>query len=372
MDFISVIIFLGIAQGILFGILLLTIERGNRKANRLFGILMIIFAISIVGFELTRLNLYSSFPFLVGVPTTVIPLFGPLFLYYVKFLTLKDFNIRKREMLHFLPFIILCLYRLPLWIKGSEEKMLILNDKSFHNESFIIIAILTLHIFVYVFLIKRETLKYVERIKNELSSIDKMNLKWIYIGMNSFLIVFSVLAIFLIMEALGIKGAEYFQVVIPIMVSFTILFMGYWSLKQPIVFPVEEENSKIKKYEKSSLTEERAGDKLNQLLELMENEKVFMRSDLTLQKLANMLSISPHHLSQILNDRINQNFFDFINSYRIEEAKRLLSSQEGELLTILAIAEEVGFNSKSAFNNAFKKNTGLTPTQFKDSIKISV
>ena len=78
-----------------------------------------------------------------------------------------------------------------------------------------------------------------------------------------------------------------------------------------------------------------------------------------------MLSVPQHHLSQILNEKLNQNFFDFVNNYRIQEAKKLLVSPDGGLLTILAIAEEVGFNSKSAFNNAFKKVTNTTPSEFR-------
>jgi len=100
----------------------------------------------------------------------------------------------------------------------------------------------------------------------------------------------------------------------------------------------------------------------------MTEEKPYFEGDLTLQKLADRLSISPHHLSQIINDKIGQNFFDFINSYRIEEAKKLLLDPRGELLTILAISEETGFNSKSSFNNAFKKYTGQTPSQFKQEM----
>ena len=79
------------------------------------------------------------------------------------------------------------------------------------------------------------------------------------------------------------------------------------------------------------------------------------------------MSISSHHLSQILNERIRQNFFDFVNSYRIEEAKRKLVEPATKHYSILGIAEEVGFNSKSAFNNAFKKHTNMTPTEFKNA-----
>jgi len=153
-----------------------------------------------------------------------------------------------------------------------------------------------------------------------------------------------------------------------VLVSIIIVGLGFWGLQQPIIFPPEKETPKNKKYEKSSLTDERADEHSEELLLIMTEEKPYFEGDLTLQKLADRLSISPHHLSQIINDKIGQNFFDFINSYRIEEAKKLLLDPRGELLTILAISEETGFNSKSSFNNAFKKYTGQTPSQFKQEM----
>jgi AraC-like DNA-binding protein len=97
----------------------------------------------------------------------------------------------------------------------------------------------------------------------------------------------------------------------------------------------------------------------------METEKPYTDGDLTLQKLARKLLISPHHLSQTLNERLRQNFFDFVNSYRIEEAKRRLVDPAKKHYSILGIAEEVGFNSKSAFNVAFKKHANMTPSEFR-------
>ena len=97
----------------------------------------------------------------------------------------------------------------------------------------------------------------------------------------------------------------------------------------------------------------------------MESEKPHLDSDLTLPKLADHLQIPPHHLSQIINESLKQNFFDFVNGYRVEEAKQLLLDPEKSSFTVLAIAEEAGFNSKTVFNTAFKKGTGKTPSAFR-------
>jgi AraC-like DNA-binding protein len=100
----------------------------------------------------------------------------------------------------------------------------------------------------------------------------------------------------------------------------------------------------------------------------MKEERPYIESNLTLQKLAKALAMPPHHLSQIINEQLNQNFFDFINYHRIEEAKRMLIDPARKHYSILAISEEVGFNSKSAFNAAFKKHTDMTPSEFRKVI----
>ena len=119
------------------------------------------------------------------------------------------------------------------------------------------------------------------------------------------------------------------------------------------------------KYEKSGLTADRAKQYLERLLLLMENDHPYRDSDLTLNQLAEMLSISPHHLSEIINSKLHQNFFDFVNRYRVEEVKKDLENPDKAHLTVLAIAFDAGFNSKSSFNSIFKRFTNLTPSEYR-------
>jgi AraC-like DNA-binding protein len=122
---------------------------------------------------------------------------------------------------------------------------------------------------------------------------------------------------------------------------------------------------KTKKYKTSALDAERADEILPKLLVLMEKEKIYLNADLTLKKLSERLMIHYNHLSQIINEKLQFSFNDFVNKYRIEEAKKkLLDPAEGKK-TVLEIAYDTGFYSKSVFNTAFKKFTGMTPSQFK-------
>jgi AraC-like DNA-binding protein len=123
------------------------------------------------------------------------------------------------------------------------------------------------------------------------------------------------------------------------------------------------------RYENSTLSQDKASIYLQKLVNSMQQDKLYLHPDLSLQMLAEQLNIPPHYLSQVINEQLGQNFFDFINSHRIEEVKRRLLDSQYQHLTILAIAFDSGFNSKSAFNVAFKNHTGLTPTQYRTQHK---
>jgi len=121
------------------------------------------------------------------------------------------------------------------------------------------------------------------------------------------------------------------------------------------------------KYEYSKLTSDELTAYGEKLLEYLERKKPYLDNDLKLQDIADTMGLPSYHLSQIINTQLNRNFYDLINSYRIEEAKRQLSDPDKHDLKILAIAFEAGFNSKSAFNVAFKKYTNITPSRYRQS-----
>ena len=125
------------------------------------------------------------------------------------------------------------------------------------------------------------------------------------------------------------------------------------------------ENTDIRKYRKSSLSDDKSYKILKQLLHVMRTDRPFLDPELTLPELSNRLSVSTNHLSQVLNGTLRKNYFDFVNEYRTREAGRLLFSPESSHLSIIGIAMEAGFNSKNAFYSAFKKHTGMTPSQFR-------
>ena len=96
----------------------------------------------------------------------------------------------------------------------------------------------------------------------------------------------------------------------------------------------------------------------------MEQEKLYRETDLTLQNLADKIQLPSYQVSQAINEGMKMNFYDLVNGYRVEEAKRLLLDEKNKNFTILSVGFEAGFNSKTTFNTVFKKFTGLTPTEF--------
>ncbi len=150
----------------------------------------------------------------------------------------------------------------------------------------------------------------------------------------------------------------------PIVISAALYGLGYYGYKFPELFrnvQVKEINSK---YEFSRLGEDEKDIYSSKLVRIMQHEKIYTDPGLNLQTLAGRLDISVQNLSQIINERFNQNFSEFVNSFRVEEAKRLLGDVDYRHLTIVAIANDAGFNSKSAFNTAFRKFTKQTPSEY--------
>jgi len=129
---------------------------------------------------------------------------------------------------------------------------------------------------------------------------------------------------------------------------------------------VKQENTV--KYQNSGLTDRQAAIYQQQLLHYMETHQPYLASKLTLVQLATQLDMSTHHLSQIMNEQLGKNFFEFINHYRVETIKEKLQNPKFTHYTLLGIALESGFNSKTSFNTVFKKITGMTPSQYQKSL----
>jgi AraC-like DNA-binding protein len=152
----------------------------------------------------------------------------------------------------------------------------------------------------------------------------------------------------------------------PLSITFILYFLGYISILKPgFLFIVWEKENNHSVYKKVHLSEQKSKEYLKKLLSVMEKEKLYTDPDLTLPMLADRVNISRNLLSYLLNSVLGINFYDFVNGFRIEAVKKLLTDTSLENESILNIAFHAGFNSKSAFNKIFKKHTNMSPSQYK-------
>jgi AraC-like DNA-binding protein len=166
------------------------------------------------------------------------------------------------------------------------------------------------------------------------------------------------------------------DMLIYISVSLFVAFIGFFGLRQGNIFMNPQNCILIEgltgdgqqRYSKSGLKEERADEIKQQLKELMDEKRLFLDENISLPQLADLINIHPNYLSQVINERYQKNFYDFINSYRVAEFKRIVAIEKNRNKTFYALALDCGFNSKASFNNSFKKLTGITPSEFVKSL----
>jgi AraC-like DNA-binding protein len=200
------------------------------------------------------------------------------------------------------------------------------------------------------------------------STIEKLKLRWIKKLSWSFIII-SILLIILNLIPITkittfIEAYSFFYAIIALL----IYLWGYFALNQPQIF-LAGKKLHYKKYKKSAFKKEDSTILKARLEAYLETEQPFLNPELSLQKLAKEIGFSVHHLSQLINEHYQMNFYKFVNSYRINWAKALLTDPERRQESILSIAFDSGFNSKTSFNRIFKEFVGTTPSKYKISSK---
>jgi len=369
-ELITAIILLGIVQGVFLGTGLLTIRRGNRRANRLLGLLMLLFSFSISHTVFYNTGLYYRYPHLIMLSYPVLFLFGPLLYFYVRLLMQPGYRFLRQAALNFIPFLLSIIGFVPFYILSGEQKLQIFRSglQQGFTSDLIVMPLQIIHLFIYLYIVNRLVDLHAQVVHNNFSALEKINLSWIRTFVFMFLGVFGIMAVMFLIAAAGHTQflTENAANIVALLVSVNIYGAGYMGLRQPEIFTgVDETENERKKYERSTLTPEQADQYLSKLPEFMKTEKPFLKTDLSVRELAGMCGIPAYHLSRIINERLHRNFFDFVNRYRVEEAVSLFQNPKFDHYRIMAIAKQSGFNSKSVFNAAFKKFKSTTPSQFR-------
>ena len=363
----------GATQGIFLAFLLAFHRRGNRTANRFLAALIFVFSLrllEIVAFWTKYVLVQPN----INATTWALPyLFGVLFYFYARHLVSDSTRIAPHTWLHFLPFVCYQAAFIPYYLVGAELKRVWLEaafagtSASDYRPPALVMLLYFLqfpHVLVYIVLTVRQLARSAHDDGNGGGHL-LVKLAWLRRLTLGFGCFFGFWLLYNAALLFGIPYHRWIDYAVTYAMTFFIYAIGYAAFRQPELFSGELTLRNGRKYEKSTLTPEQADSYLQQLDTLMERERPFLNSKLKLPELARRLRISPHHLSQVINERRHQNFFDFINEYRIAEVKKLLADPAKQHLNLLGLAFEVGFNNKTSFNIAFKKHTGMTPSEYR-------
>lgn len=421
MDWVGFFYGFGVLQGLILAGILLVAPSGHRLANAVMAALVTVIALAALQSWLLRTGYFQQQP---GTALLIPQLdfaWGPLLYLYA--VSLSNNRLRPEQLLHLLPAAILLLSaNLSYWSYSEEQQQAFVRfiwsdrtdqhlqatystmisplwgkwvDLHLHSTLFV------MQFALYCALVLRQIGQHNLRLQQHFSSLEHMNLRWLRLltlGCLAFLVIFLlfnrgqlIMVGHFDVNAPGPSTPSIFLVILIYLIGASAIFQPDLIRGETTSPKAESESSEKEspletspdretgaveaksepapeKYRRSNLSMEDAARFKMQLMEAMQERELYLDCELTLPDLARETGLTPHQVSQVLNGQMNQNFFSFVNNYRIQLAKKLLSDPQTSSMPIVELAVEVGFKSKSSFYDAFKKSTEMTPTQFKKSI----
>jgi AraC-like DNA-binding protein len=363
-------------QGLFLSFLLLR-TKINQPANRILAILLIIlsFHLILVGFD--NRDFFLAFPHLSRVSWIIGSLYWPLLFFFVQFITRTQPDKIWKSFWLFIPFLGLLILMTPYYIMSAEEKRVLLSDfeeVSKDDFGWINQVVSVLHIlFQGYFLIYY--LHFEKQLQEEYSQIESVRIQWLkhFLILTLAATTLAVFSFFARTWQVPVLSQLYSFHFIGIVLLF--YWLSYKALTQPVLFgivkevtiyiPHESVTSEItEKYKKSSLESEQLALIFEKVKNVLNDQQLYLKNDLTLTQLSAAVGIPRHQLSQAINSCYSGNFFDLINDYRVEAFKQFATQPDKKHLSLLGIAQEAGFNSKASFYSVFKKKTGMTPSEY--------
>ncbi len=361
-----VVIYGGILQG-LFVVLLLN-SGGVRKsrANLFLSILLIALSFSVFHIQYAGrvMNHFSINVHSIGDPTFF--LIAPLLWFYINELTGNKIRINLKSVANFIPFIaIICFLLLSKFFISANEFSSLLNN---HNRLLDVLFWIAVFVqfSVYQFFIHRKWLAYQKLMEQEVSNTEDVNISWVEFFMAVFLFI-NFFFLFSLFAAIHLENIIRPHTIVAIVFSLSVFALGYKGILQKEIFGKTIGEPIMPDHAPLPIAVEKIIDQglINMLFAFMEDKKPYLNAELTLTGLAKDLGISRNQLSYVINDGVGDNFYNFINKYRVEQVKKLMSDPEVQHYNMLGLALEAGFKSKSTFNLIFKRFTGLTPTEYR-------
>jgi AraC-like DNA-binding protein len=329
-------------------------KRGNKLSDVLLGAFLLLYSLGNLGSVPTHAGFIAEVPQIFGLFMPFIFLIGPFLCLYILSLTRPDFRIAKKHMLHFVPYAVaLFLFFVFVYIRSADYKLGLLRRMQTGEELLGITVYMTariVHVLVYLALCLYLLRRHAKTLPDNFSALERINLSWLRLLVLAY---GTGLVAIVILAQLDVPDTG-----LHIYSTLVILIIGARGMTQPEIFrrvAVPADAPKAgPKYERSSLTREQAEEAEKLLLAVMENDRLYLDEELSLRSLAEKIGFAPSHVSQVINERLKKNFYDFVNAYRVEEAQRVLRDPRRRDEKILGIALDTGFASKVAFNRVFK------------------
>lgn len=369
------VILLMTAMQCLFCFLLLCLTIDRNKRSTLF-LALFLFAHALIPinelvmwgaeFKMTARDLFPSLYFF---PMVAYYIDGALLYLCFKALVFKDFSLTKIDLFHFIPLMAYITFiGLVFYSKPQDIRLEMINSESFvYSASYVYMEFLSKLIRVFYAIACFSLIsRYSSRLQDTNSNMEKVHLSWLRALVIGFLLVMVSEAILVAAKIINIYTNFSFSLFVNIgLTGYYITFalvnlLVFTAVRYFGAFEQVNEIKIIKKVRDERFFQPELALSVD---DAIRGGQIYMDPDITLDKLAESLKILPRDLSSLINRHFGINFYEFINRYRIEEAKRMLTSEEYKATTITDIYLKVGFNSKSVFYTFFKKLEGMTPSQ---------
>ncbi|WP_163321985.1 helix-turn-helix domain-containing protein [Draconibacterium mangrovi] len=377
LNFLNIASLFYIFASLILIVFLLSSDTRGRLSNIMLSLYLLL-TIQDNGSQFTSIYIYEQWPIIGMLISQTTFLIIPSLYLFVKSSVYSDFRLRYSSLLHAGPMIIFNLLLIPVYYKplidNPEQNWVDLVSTAY----FVKLIYISIHtqIFVYYIFIFRMLLKYRNILLENYASPKLDNYKWLFQFIS---ILFFAELIATVKNIYRFGDNEFLYSVFVVIVNILVVIIIFWlvikALKKPELFigvnantiPVNQMIKEIEENTDDNFDEELSGYKeiIKKLENHMKVNEPFMDSSLSVYDLAKQINVPSRDLSIAINHIVKKHFFDYVNEYRIKKAMEIFKNTNDEKLTVLEVLYEVGFNSKSSFNTAFKKFTGTTPSEFK-------
>ncbi len=354
-----------------FGFLLLFSRHKNKKADRFLAALLFIVALWNASILILVLGIYRYAAGIIWIPLTYTLALGPCFYFYIRYVTDIDLTQKLRIWPHFIPvifevgiFLFEVFQGLPLGVGYFDTPTFLIFDP-------IVSALAILSLMIYSFIARKKIKRYHLWVENNYSHYHRYNLNWLLRLSTIFLIVLTLWLGYFCIDYLLFDYKLSFYQYYPFHLTLAVIsiWLSVEAFSKPEIIYPDKINQSVTNDNSKSVPDDELQEQAKCLKKQIERDLLYLDPELSLKSLADTIDLHPNLVSKIINEGLRQTFSDCINEYRVNAVIKKIGNNSDSNLTFLAIAFDCGFNSKTTFNRVFKRQTGLTPLQYRNNIQ---